>query len=97
MIHRGRSGFGFSISGECPVTVCRVDEGSLASLGGLRVDDVLVAVDGQSVTSAASETVAALVRYSRSFVPRTHAYILPVALSHRGYGAIALHDWCVLP
>jgi len=64
MIHRGRSGFGFSISGECPVTVCRVDDGSLAALGGLRVNDVLLAVDGQNVTSAASETVAALVRYT---------------------------------
>jgi len=63
MIHRGRSGFGFSISGECPVTVCRVDEGSLAAVGGLRVDDVLLAVDGHDVFTAASETVAALVRY----------------------------------
>jgi len=62
MIHRGRSGFGFSISGECPVSVCRVDEGSLATLAGLRVNDVLLAVDGQNVVNAASETVAALVR-----------------------------------
>jgi len=63
MIHRGRSGFGFSISGECPVTVCRVDGGSLAALGGLRVGDVLLAVDGQTVVNVASETAAALVRY----------------------------------
>ena len=62
MIHRGRSGFGFSISGQSPVTVCRVDDGSLAALGGLRVGDVLLAVDGRNVVSAASETVAALVR-----------------------------------
>jgi len=45
------------------VTVCRVDDGSLAGLGGLRVNDILVGVDGQNVASAASETVAALVRY----------------------------------
>jgi len=63
MINRGRSGFGFSISGECPVTVCRVDDGSLAALGGLKVNDVLLAVDGQNIANAASETVAALVRY----------------------------------
>ena len=62
MIHRGRSGFGFSISGQSPVTVCRVDDGSLAALGGLRVGDVLLAVDGRNVVGAASETVAALVR-----------------------------------
>jgi len=65
MIHRGRSGFGFSISGECPVTVCRVDAGSLAELCGLRVSDELVAVDGQNVEHAASETAAALVKYTQ--------------------------------
>ena len=67
MIHRGRSGFGFSISGECPVTVCRVDDGSLAALSGLRVNDTVLGVDGQNVASAASETVAALVRYVYCF------------------------------
>ena len=66
MIHRGRSGFGFSISGECPVTVCRVDGGSLAQLGGLRVDDQLLAVDGHNVELASSETAAALVKYDIS-------------------------------
>jgi len=63
MIHRGRSGFGFSISGENPVTVCRVDDGSLAAVAGLAVNDILLAVNGQNVATAASETVAALVRY----------------------------------
>jgi len=68
MIHRGRSGFGFSISGESPVIVCRVDDGSLAALSGLKVNDVLWAVDGHNVATAASETVAALVRYIFVFV-----------------------------
>jgi len=45
------------------VTVCRVDDGSLAALGGLRVYDELLAVDGQNVVNMASETVAALVRF----------------------------------
>ena len=47
------------------MTVCRVDAGSLAELGGLRVSDELVAVDGQNVEHAASETAAALVKYTQ--------------------------------
>lgn len=45
------------------MTVCRVDDGSLAALGGLRVNDELLTVDGQNVERAASETAAALVKY----------------------------------
>jgi len=51
------------------VTVCRVDDGSLAAMGGLKVNDILLAVDGQNVVNAASETAAALVRYERKVKP----------------------------
>ena len=41
-----------------------MDAGSLAELGGLRVGDQLMAVDGQNVELATSETAAALVKYA---------------------------------
>lgn len=62
LIYRGQNGFGFSISGQDPVVVCRVDSGSMAQIAGLGINDRILRIDGHNVARSNSEHVASLVR-----------------------------------
>ena len=63
LIKRGKSGFGFTISGSCPVSVCRVDKGSSAEVAGLKPGDCIVRIDGLNVSRSTCDSVARIIRY----------------------------------
>lgn len=61
-IPRGTNGFGFSISDDIPAAVCHVEEESDAERAGLRVHDRLIEVQGEDLSNATSNHVAAIIR-----------------------------------
>ena len=63
-VRRGEDGFGFCVSGCGPVKVSRVAGGSPAEAAGLRVDDVVIHVNGLNVTSFVCDSVARVIRYN---------------------------------
>ena len=63
IIKRGKSGFGFTINGSCPVTVCRVDPGSSGDVAGVKTGDCIVRIDGLNVSRSACDSVARIIRY----------------------------------
>jgi len=56
------TGFGFTVTGSCPVRVGRVASPSPASEAGMRRGDLIERVDKINVSRSASDSVAALVR-----------------------------------
>lgn len=54
---RSRSGFGFTLSGQCPCVLSGVVRGSPASRAGLKAGDKVVAVNGIDVTEAEHDQV----------------------------------------
>ncbi len=62
MVKRGKTGFGFSISGHSPVFVSRVDPGSKSDLAGLRRQDCIVRIDGMNVSRSTSDSVARIIK-----------------------------------
>ena len=60
--HNG--GFGFSISGSGMVQICRVDHISYSA--GLRVNDIILRIDGQNVRGLSTDAVAKIIRYFQS-------------------------------
>ncbi|KAK2143565.1 hypothetical protein LSH36_831g00019 [Paralvinella palmiformis] len=63
LIKRGKSGFGFTISGSCPVNVCRIDKGSSAEAAGLKSGDCIVRIDGLNVSRSTCDSVARIIRH----------------------------------
>jgi len=56
------SGFGFTVTGSCPVQVGRVTSQSPAAEAGMRRGDLIERVDGINVSRSSADSVAALVR-----------------------------------
>ena len=61
-VKRSARGYGFTISGACPVQVCRVEVGSYAQRVGLRGGDRIMKIDGVIVTRSNADTVARIIR-----------------------------------
>lgn len=60
-VSRGKSGFGFTISGQQPCILSCIVAGSPADIAGLRAGDYLVAVDGRSVSKMPHDDVVRLI------------------------------------
>ena len=56
------TGFGFTVSGSCPVRVGRVTSQSAAAEAGMKRGDLLERVDSINVSRSAADSVAALIR-----------------------------------
>ena len=65
---RGSSGFGFTVTGYSPVQVGRVDSSSMAFSAGLCAGDFIVRINGQNVSRSRAESVAKLVKVSKTMV-----------------------------
>ncbi|KAI0227526.1 hypothetical protein LSAT2_021994 [Lamellibrachia satsuma] len=64
VITRGQGGFAFSIAGNNPVRVSRVDMGSQADIAGLKSGDYIVRINGQNISRSTANSVAKIVRHS---------------------------------
>ena len=62
MLKKGKSGYGFTVSGNSPVKVCRVDPGSAAEAAGLKPDDCIVRIDGLNVSRSTADSVARIIK-----------------------------------
>ena len=91
VIRRGKSGFGFSISGACPVHVSRVDLGSRAESAGLAHGDVITRIDGLNVSRSTADSVARIIKHSHRSIElevqrRRCRESVPGAPLTKGYG-----------
>ncbi|CAL4174528.1 unnamed protein product [Meganyctiphanes norvegica] len=64
-ITKGKSGFGFTISGQAPCILSCIVTGSPAERAGLRPGDFLIAVNSQNVSKAPHDDVARLIGLSK--------------------------------
>ncbi|OAF67919.1 hypothetical protein A3Q56_04348 [Intoshia linei] len=55
-------GFGVVVSGENPVYICRIEQGSPAEIAGVCINDVLVRFNGVNISRSSSYSVAKLFR-----------------------------------
>jgi len=62
VIARGRTGYGFTVTGSCPVKVGSVRVWSAAHEGGLQEGDFIVRINGLNVSRSSVESVAKIVR-----------------------------------
>ncbi|XP_061620479.1 regulator of G-protein signaling 12 [Phyllopteryx taeniolatus] len=60
-VHRGRTGYGFTITGQRPCLLSGILEGSPGHLVGLKQGDGIMAINGADVSSALHETVVQMV------------------------------------
>ncbi|XP_077400422.1 regulator of G-protein signaling 12 [Vanacampus margaritifer] len=60
-VHRGRTGYGFTISGQWPCLLSSILEGSPADLVGLKQGDGIMAINGADVSTALHETVVQMI------------------------------------
>lgn len=60
-VNRGKSGFGFTISGQQPCILSCINSGSPAEFAGLRAGDYLIAVCGQNVSKMPHDDVVRLI------------------------------------
>ncbi|KAI5705946.1 hypothetical protein M8J75_003350 [Diaphorina citri] len=60
-VNRGKSGFGFTISGQQPCILSCINTGSPAEFAGLRAGDYLIAVCGQNVSKMPHDDVVRLI------------------------------------
>ncbi|XP_037117625.1 regulator of G-protein signaling 12 [Syngnathus acus] len=60
-VHRGRTGYGFTISGQWPCLLSGILEGSPAHLVGLKQGDGIMAINGADVSTALHETVVQMI------------------------------------
>ncbi|ELU07403.1 hypothetical protein CAPTEDRAFT_223263 [Capitella teleta] len=64
VVRKPKGGYGFSLTGACPVKVARVDYLSAAEVAGLHKDDCIMRIDGQNVSRSSSESVARIIRHA---------------------------------
>ncbi|CAF1018249.1 unnamed protein product, partial [Didymodactylos carnosus] len=67
-VPRGQESFGFTVVGQCPTFVGRVDSDSPAALCGLRAGDYIVKINGKNVSRAQKDTVSHLIKNLRKAV-----------------------------
>ncbi|XP_045191341.2 uncharacterized protein LOC123548240 [Mercenaria mercenaria] len=63
-LHRGKTGFGFSVIEACPVRVGRVDGASPAEAAGLQPGDIIIRLNKQNVSRSTATSVAKLIKHS---------------------------------
>jgi len=67
-IPRGHKQFGFSVVGEYPTFIGRVDQDSSAAMCGLKSGDYIVKINGKNVSRAQKNTVSNLIKNSKKTV-----------------------------
>ena len=67
-----KSGFGLVLTGDSPVVVSDIDEGSPASQSDLRVGDIILEVDGHSCVMATHDQVVELISAGESMLAHQH-------------------------
>ncbi|CAF1164205.1 unnamed protein product [Didymodactylos carnosus] len=68
IIPRGQENFGFTVVGQCPTFVGRVDNNSSAAVAGLRAGDYIVKINGKNVSRAQKDTVSHLIKNLRKAI-----------------------------
>lgn len=67
-VTRGRSGYGFTISGQSPCILSCIVAGSPADLCGLKTGDYLISVNGQMISNSPHDDVVRLIGSSRGML-----------------------------
>ena len=63
-LKKGKRGYGFTVTGSCPVKVGQVKDGSPAHEAGLEKEDTVVKINGKNVSRSIADTVAKIIRNS---------------------------------
>lgn len=61
-MRKGRTGFGFSVTGSHPAQVSRVDPGGAAHRAGLQPGDWIVRINRENVSTATADCVGRIIR-----------------------------------